>query len=178
VLGVLTSKDVGAVTEALTALTKLADEQSYETVRARMLPLVASSEPTVASAARRAIGEIDALYRPSISQTGPRTTIGPGPGSLTGTGTSGTAIALGPLDVAHTMLVDSADIAAIVKAAETQAKLDISTLKAGDVLDNRYRFIEKIGKGAFGTVLLFEDTMVDERSSSSSSIRAYRRTRR
>lgn len=163
VLGLLTSKDHGAVIEALTALTKLADEQSYETVRSRILPLVASPEPTVAAAARRAVGELDALFRPSVSQTGPRSAIGTGLGATrVGTGSSGSSVAP-PLDAAHTMLVDSADIAAIVKAAETQAKLDISTLKSGDLLDNRYRFIEKIGKGAFGTVLLFEDTMVDER---------------
>ncbi len=33
------------------------------------------------------------------------------------------------------------------------AKLDIATLKPGDVIEGRYKFIEKIGKGAFGTVL-------------------------
>ncbi|MCU0975879.1 MAG: HEAT repeat domain-containing protein [Steroidobacteraceae bacterium] len=133
VLGVLASRDVGAVTESLIALTKLADEQNYEAVRARMLPLVASPEPTVATAARRAISEIEALYRASISQTGPQPKVAPGLGGLAGTGTSGNSVALGPVDAAHTMLVDSADIAAIVKAAETQAKLDISTLKSGDV---------------------------------------------
>jgi serine/threonine-protein kinase len=163
VLGVLTRKDTAAVAEALAALTKLADEQSYETVRARMLPLVASPDPTCASAARRAISELDALYRPSVSQSGPQSATGAGRSGYMRSGTDETPAALGPLDAAHTMLVESADIAAIVKAAETQAKLDIATLKSGDLLDNRYRFIEKIGKGAFGTVLLFEDTMVDER---------------
>ena len=43
------------------------------------------------------------------------------------------------------------------------AKLDITTLKPGDVIEGRYKFIEKIGKGAFGTVLLMEDTVVEER---------------
>jgi serine/threonine-protein kinase len=45
---------------------------------------------------------------------------------------------------------------------ESQA-LDISTLESGDIIDGRYKFIEKIGKGAFGTVLLVEDTVVQER---------------
>jgi serine/threonine protein kinase len=36
-------------------------------------------------------------------------------------------------------------------------------LKPGDVIEGRYKFIEKIGKGAFGTVLLMEDTVVEER---------------
>ena len=43
------------------------------------------------------------------------------------------------------------------------AMLDISTLNPGDVIDGRYKYIEKIGKGAFGTVLLMEDEVVDER---------------
>ena len=43
------------------------------------------------------------------------------------------------------------------------AKLDIATLKPGDIIEGRYKFIEKIGKGAFGTVLLMEDTVVEER---------------
>ncbi|MET0988189.1 MAG: serine/threonine-protein kinase, partial [Steroidobacteraceae bacterium] len=42
-------------------------------------------------------------------------------------------------------------------------RLDISTLNTGDIIEGRYKFIEKIGKGAFGTVLLVEDTVVDER---------------
>jgi serine/threonine protein kinase len=42
-------------------------------------------------------------------------------------------------------------------------KLDITTLKKGDMIEGRYRFIERIGKGAFGTVLLMEDTVVDDR---------------
>ena len=42
-------------------------------------------------------------------------------------------------------------------------RLDITELKPGDVIEGRYKYIEKIGKGAFGTVLLMEDTVVDER---------------
>ena len=40
--------------------------------------------------------------------------------------------------------------------------LDITKLNPGDVIDDRYKYIEKIGKGAFGTVLLMEDEVVDE----------------
>ena len=46
--------------------------------------------------------------------------------------------------------------------ASESAILDISTLNPGDVIDGRYKYIEKIGKGAFGTVLLMEDEVVDE----------------
>ena len=55
-----------------------------------------------------------------------------------------------------------------IPAAAEARLLDISTLNPGDVLDGRYKYIEKIGKGAFGTVLLMEDEVVDERLFSSS----------
>ena len=63
------------------------------------------------------------------------------------------------------MMREDAEVAREVRAAEasTTAKLDISTLKPGDVIEGRYKFLEKIGKGAFGTVLLMEDTVVDDR---------------
>jgi serine/threonine protein kinase len=41
--------------------------------------------------------------------------------------------------------------------------IDIGALENGDIIDGRYQFIEKIGKGAFGTVVLVEDTVVEER---------------
>jgi len=43
------------------------------------------------------------------------------------------------------------------------ATLDVAALQTGEVLDNRYRYIEQIGRGAFGTVILVEDTIVGER---------------
>jgi serine/threonine-protein kinase len=39
---------------------------------------------------------------------------------------------------------------------------DPSELPPGTMLGNRYQLIKKIGRGAFGTVLLFEDTVVNE----------------
>ena len=49
------------------------------------------------------------------------------------------------------------------KQAEAAARLDIQTLKPGDIIEGRYKYIDRIGRGAFGTVLLMEDTVVDER---------------
>ena len=65
--------------------------------------------------------------------------------------------------------VEEADIKPMLHEVEDQhragggLKLDITTLKNGDMIEGRYRFIERIGKGAFGTVLLMEDTVVDDR---------------
>ena len=53
--------------------------------------------------------------------------------------------------------------AASTEAPSAPAMLDISSLEPGDVIENRYKYIEKIGKGAFGTVLLMQDQVVDER---------------
>jgi HEAT repeat protein/tRNA A-37 threonylcarbamoyl transferase component Bud32 len=144
VLGTLTRPETDIVIEAMVALVKLADEKTSEAIRARIEPLALSREKSVAEAAQRALSEIDAKFGPSISASG----TGAGPG---------------PVDGGRTMLIDSADVAAIMKAAEAQSRLDISTLKTGDLIEGRYKFIEKIGKGAFGTVLLFEDTVVEER---------------
>ena len=53
-----------------------------------------------------------------------------------------------------------------VKHAEANSRLDIGTLKPGDIIEGRYKYIDRIGRGAFGTVLLMEDTVVDERARS------------
>jgi serine/threonine-protein kinase len=67
---------------------------------------------------------------------------------------------------AKTLLIDNQELSKVVKENEAKAessRLDIGTLKPGDIIEGRYKYIEKIGKGAFGTVLLMEDTVVEER---------------
>src|SRR5690606_19817753 len=67
---------------------------------------------------------------------------------------------------ARTLLLDRGDVGAAIRSVEETAaasqKLDISTLKPGEIIEGRYKFIERIGKGAFGTVVLVEDTVVEE----------------
>ncbi len=135
--------------EALAALVRLTDDRSVDPVRARIAPLMAVAEKTVAGAAQRALTELEAKF---------------GGTTLTGAPAPGTSMAGRPqVDVARTMLIESADVSAIMRAAEAEGRLDIATLTPGDVLEGRYKYIERIGKGAFGTVLLMEDTVVDER---------------
>jgi len=68
------------------------------------------------------------------------------------------------VETSRTLLLSDAALQQATKAAEAAAaRLDISTLKPGDIIEGRYKYIDKIGRGAFGTVLLMEDTVVDER---------------
>jgi serine/threonine-protein kinase len=69
------------------------------------------------------------------------------------------------------LLIDDEDLSKLM-AAEADAKkeetaatpfLDVSKLEIGTVIEGRYKYIEKIGKGAFGTVLLMHDQVVEER---------------
>jgi serine/threonine-protein kinase len=66
---------------------------------------------------------------------------------------------------ARTLLIPEKEVAQVVHqvANAVGPKLDISTLKPGDVIEGRYKYIERIGRGAFGTVLLMEDTVVEEK---------------
>lgn len=154
VMATLQRPETDIVIEAMAALVKLADDRNFELLHSHIQPLVMSGEKTVAEAAQRSLSELDARFGPSLSVTGPR---------AAASASSTSASRPSPSDTGRTMLIDSADIASLMKAAEAQARLDISTLKSGDLVEGRYKFIEKIGRGAFGTVLLFEDTVVQER---------------
>ncbi|MGO9514420.1 MAG: HEAT repeat domain-containing protein [Steroidobacteraceae bacterium] len=130
--------------EAIAALAKLADERRAETIRVRLQALSAGAEGTISQAVVRALQEIDNRFSTQQILVNQR--------------------ASQMQEPARTLLIDNQELAAVIKQSEAQAaKLDINTLKPGDVIEGRYKFIEKIGKGAFGTVLLMEDTVVEER---------------
>ncbi len=149
VLNALDRPETDIRIEGMSALARLADDRSVDAVRARILPFAGLSDQTVAGAAIRALTELDTRFGGSSIMAGPAT--------LT------QAAAAARADAQRTLLIDSADVSAIMKAAEAQVRLDIATLKCGDVIEGRYKYIERIGRGAFGTVLLMEDTVVDER---------------
>jgi HEAT repeat protein/tRNA A-37 threonylcarbamoyl transferase component Bud32 len=129
--------------EAIAALSKLADERRAETIRVR-LQAVAASDGTVSQAVARAMQELDNRFSSTQLAANQR--------------------AAQLQEPAKTLLIDNQELSKVVKENDAQmARLDITTLKPGDVIEGRYKFIEKIGKGAFGTVLLMEDTVVEER---------------
>ncbi|MGO8854261.1 MAG: protein kinase domain-containing protein [Steroidobacteraceae bacterium] len=130
--------------EVISALAKLADETRADTIRQRM-QAASVGDGTISQAVARALQELDNRF--SVTQL------------------AANQRAAQMREPAKTLLIDNQELAKVVKENEaaTTARLDIATLKPGDVIEGRYKFIEKIGKGAFGTVLLMEDTVVEER---------------
>ena len=132
--------------EAIAALAKLADERRAETIRTRLQAVAGAADGTISQALARALQEMDNRF--STQQI------------------AANARAEKMAEPAKTLLIDNAELAKVVQQNETiaqSARLDIATLKPGDIIEGRYKYIEKIGKGAFGTVLLMEDTVVEER---------------
>jgi serine/threonine-protein kinase len=149
--------------EAIQAVAKLADERRADQVRAELQAQANAPDQTLSRMASAALAELDnrivtgssapRAMPPSSATTPPPMAIRP-------------PQAAAPTEAApahKTMLMSEASIAAAAKQAEAAAKLDISQLKPGDVIEGRYKYIDRIGRGAFGTVLLMEDTVVDER---------------
>lgn len=133
--------------EAVTAMARLADERRADSIRAYIQSaLQGSTDETLIHAAEHALEDLDGRYSTAAIAAQEQ--------------------AAKMAEPSKTLLIEKADISGIVKKAEETAqaaKLDINTLKPGDIIEGRYKFIEKIGKGAFGTVLLVEDSVVEER---------------
>ena len=139
--------------EAMAALGKLTDEANSERVRNEITGYANSADQTISRHAHATLAELDARVGGLPIAA---------PAGITG---------LAPAATAQTRVQASAPGASqpvpppapTPARAPDAARLDISTLSPGDVIEGRYKFIDRIGKGAFGTVLLMEDTVVDER---------------
>ena len=152
--------------EAIKAISHLAGDTQVDTVRNLLTKIKQSEDVTIINAADKALKELDARFSETVMEQNVR--------------------AEKVAENTRTLLVENEDLEKLLQEAKEQsavaqadgdgeivpaaapvaagpAPLDISKLKPGDVIDGRYKFIEKIGKGAFGTVLLMEDEVVDER---------------
>lgn len=147
--------------EAIKAISHLADEQHAETVRGVLQKIKQSDDRTIINSADLAIKEIDNKFSASVIEENIR--------------------AEKISEHTKTLLLDDADLEKLIgdksaaanpdPTAEVVAQeapqelpvLDIAKLEPGAIVDGRYKYIEKIGKGAFGTVLLMQDQVVDER---------------
>ncbi len=139
--------------EALQALALLADDKRVDSIRVQLQQQVSTGDATIA---RAASGALESLQKRFAS--GAHAMAG-------GSGVAQLGKTLQTQEPARTMMQPDEDVAKQVRAADmsTVPKLDISTLNSGDMIEGRYKYIERIGKGAFGTVLLMEDTVVDDR---------------
>jgi eukaryotic-like serine/threonine-protein kinase len=146
--------------EAIQAAAKLVDQRRVEQLRAELQNQAASPDQTIARMAASAMTELDNRIGGGSPTTGPSPTLGTGTAH-----TPAPPTLRPPLPPAEqkTMLMSESAVAAATKQAEAAGRLDIGTLKPGDIIEGRYKYIDRIGRGAFGTVLLMEDTVVDER---------------
>jgi len=152
--------------EVIQALAKLTDDRHVDQVRAQLQAQAGNqADQTIARMAGAALSELD--NRLLGGGASPVSSSGSGAASQVSSAATPTPAAIRPPQVAapdaKTQYMSEAQIAHVTKQATDAAKLDISTLKAGDVIEGRYKYIDRIGRGAFGTVLLMEDTVVDER---------------
>ncbi len=129
--------------EAINALARLADTENGMDVRDRIAKLGDSPDKSVRATAAAAVKAIDQRLSPSQIRAA--------------------AKAERFAEPDHTMLVEDEQIEAIVRSeSAAPEQLDITTLQPGDIIEGRYKYVKKIGKGAFGTVLLVSDEVVEE----------------
>jgi serine/threonine-protein kinase len=144
--------------EAIQALGNLADGARADEVRSKLKAQLVSADQSIAPIARAAIEVIKSRTASFIVATG---------GSRTGVGRPGGRTkphkAEPQASSERAKLPAKAEPAAAREGLPVSRRLDITRLRPGDVLEERYRYIERIGRGAFGTVLLMEDTVVGER---------------
>jgi eukaryotic-like serine/threonine-protein kinase len=140
--------------EAIQALGKLVDEKRVDQLRMELQSQAKSADQTMGRMIAATLADLDKRMLSS--------SLTPTPGQMPPTlRASQSPSATGPAaEVARTLVIS--DAAAQAARAEP-TRLDISMLKPGDIIEGRYKYIDKIGRGAFGTVLLMEDTVVDER---------------
>jgi HEAT repeat protein/tRNA A-37 threonylcarbamoyl transferase component Bud32 len=142
--------------EAIGALASLADEQIADRIRVQLQAQSAQGDETVARAAVRALTELEVRFSSGAVEDALQTS---------GNTQHPSRMAARGQATARTLLIPEKEVAQVVHqvANAVGPKLDISTLKPGDVIEGRYKYIERIGRGAFGTVLLMEDTVVEEK---------------
>ncbi|HSG97348.1 MAG TPA: HEAT repeat domain-containing protein [Woeseiaceae bacterium] len=166
ILPMLKSPEKHLQLEAIKAIGALASEAHVGSIRELLNKVKQADDATIINAADKALRELDDRFSETVIEQNLR--------------------AEKIAENTKTMLVDNDELEKLLTQAKEQsavamadgdgdivpaaqvpalapAQLDISKLEPGDIVDGRYKYIEKIGKGAFGTVLLMEDTVVDER---------------
>ena len=133
--------------ETMKALARLTDERHAEKIHGYLEKMKGVSDTQIVNAADDAIKELESRFSSAVKDQDEKA-------EKFTQSADGTA---------RTLLLDNAAVDDLIADAAASDILDITTLQPGDIIDGRYQFIERIGKGAFGTVLLMQDKVVDER---------------
>ncbi len=142
VLPLLQRREKDIQVEAAETLVRLASNTRAQDIVDALSAQANIEDPQLQKAIRRALEEMDSRFSATAIQRN--------------------ALADKLAEPSHTMLAEAVP-EAVAQAATTSPTLDLAKLEPGQLIEDRYRYIQQIGKGAFGTVILVEDTVVDER---------------
>jgi len=146
--------------EALNALAVLADEMDAEMINQSIFTATQSANDEVRELATQVVKEITGRFphagsaQKTASEKMRDSLIENMSGSSGSKGASDTDTDTGT-GTAETQQMDSV-------ARPASETINLEALKPGQMIGDRYQFVRKVGKGAFGTVLLVNDTFVDE----------------
>lgn len=139
IIGQLNSDDEGVCKEALHALGKLTDEQHARQVENAVTQLIQQPNSTLAELANSTIHAINSR---NFDKTQVLATTNKEKNNYTNTRKPN-------LDLSS-------------NNEHTLEYIDPTKLRPGTTLSDRYRVIKKVGRGAFGVIILVEDLMVNE----------------
>jgi serine/threonine-protein kinase len=162
---------------AIGAAAQLAGEQYAETVKAHLQQSAQGADETVARAVHKALAKLDGRQTPSgrygtgtlrdasvaSSSNPPAAPAATAARAAPTRAASPAALPQSATATARTLLVEGPEDAVAEPPPPEAPSFDLNALQPGDMIEGRYKFVQKIGKGAFGTVVLVEDTVVEER---------------
>jgi serine/threonine-protein kinase len=139
--------------EAIKALSLLADDTHADSIRSVFKKIQQSDDSAIINVADLALKKLDARFSETVME---QNVVADKVGVHTKT------LLLDNKDLEKLLGAQAEDATGSVAAPTAAPVLDITKLAVGDVIEGRYKYLEKIGKGAFGTVLLMQDEVVDE----------------
>ena len=148
--------------EAMQALSRVADESRAEQVRTELQAQAASPDQTIsrmAAAARDRARQPHRRHRDARARRGRAHPAGGGERHRR----TGVRPPQAAPEAARTVVITEQAAQRRRSRRRPRRGSTSTTLKPGDIIEGRYKYIDRIGRGAFGTVLLMEDTVVDER---------------
>jgi serine/threonine-protein kinase len=158
ILSLLQDTDRSVVKEALQALSTLTDEQHAAAVQQALLDMLSTPDAILKE-------WVQSLLKALIETFGDRV----GTSRTASSATTPAVLQAEPPPVGMESLLapsraqaDLTPAKASTGGTDAAPYIDIEALEPDDVLADRYRVIRRVGKGAFGIVLLVEDTVVRE----------------